>query len=244
MLGSRSATFGSRRASAGAANEASRPAILAAKRRRERDRRRRVTATESTEIASSVPTPAAPASMGKGGLPKPANRLVPRGSRRRRRWAGRAHRLAGGRTDRCDGIAGQDDAAWVVDRDDEPVCRGLDPPDRVQRIVGLDQRQELESGTAEHDPADRGPVIEREAIGAEGRRRGRRRGPACPRTARGRRGRRRRPLTRRRWPMPSPTVVALPFGAAAVATAPAGCPDPGCPDTCTSAGKRGVTANR
>ena len=57
--------------------------------------------------------------------------------------------------------------AWVVDRDDEPVCRGLDPPDRVQRIVGLDQRQELESGAAEHDPADRGPVIEREAIGAQ-----------------------------------------------------------------------------
>ena len=81
------------------------------------------------------------------------------------RWAGRAHRLAGGRTGRCDGIAGQDDAAWVVDRDDEPVCGRLDPPDRVQRIVRLDQRQELESGAAEHDPADRGPVIEREPIG-------------------------------------------------------------------------------
>ena len=46
-----------------------------------------------------------------------------------------------------------------------PSVGRLDPPDRVERIVGLDQRQELERGAAEHDPADRGPVIERETIG-------------------------------------------------------------------------------
>ena len=38
------------------------------------------------------------------------------------------------------------------------------------------------------------------------------------------------------------TIISV--GAATVATEPALGPDPGCPDTRTSAGKRGVTANR
>ena len=44
--------------------------------------------------------------------------------------------------------------------------------------------------------------------------------------------------------MPPPTVVVLPCPGRIRRRRRLGCPDPGCPDTCTSAGKRGVTAKR
>ena len=48
-----------------------------------------------------------------------------------------------------------------------PPSSCFDSSDRVERIVGFDHRQELERGAAQHDPADRGPVIEREPVGPQ-----------------------------------------------------------------------------
>ena len=245
MLGSRSAAIGSRTASFGVANEASREAIRAAKRRLERDLRSSVTATDSAEIASSVPTPAAPASTGQGAPPKPAKPAGPGGGVGvvHARWR-RVARLAGeGQAAGRDRITGQDDAARVVDHDHETAVQRFDSSDRVERIVGFDHRQELERGAAQHDPADRGPVIEREPVGPQVDDEAA--DPDQPagepgevvevgvRAPRGQRSRSRRRRTRRRA-LPPPPLVVAPFG-------PATCWPP---VTRTSAGKRGVTANR
>jgi hypothetical protein len=63
-----------------------------------------------------------------------------------------------------DRIPGQDEAARVLDGDHEAIGRPLDPPDRVEGVVRLDQREQVERAAADDDVADGGPVIEREAV--------------------------------------------------------------------------------
>ena len=222
-------------------------AIRAASRRRDCARRRSVTATDATEIATSVPMPGGPGverqrCRAEAGEPAGDGAEVP-GTRR------------SGGTRRGPGVAsGAPDAAARRDRrpgrcrPGRPRRRPRRPaaastrPDRVERVVGLDEGEPLERGAAQDDPADRGAVVEREAVGARGRRRGRRPGRAVRRaqsrstrsaSMAGSRGRAGRGGAGRRAPSPEPAAGRRRSPVSATARRRR-----------TSAGNRGVTANR
>ena len=161
VRGSRSAERGRRRGgpSGVPANVARRPAIRAASRRRDCSRRSSVTATDATEIASQRPESGGPgidrqSAAAETGEPARAGaRAI--GSPGPGHVADRGWRLAAASADASgDRVARQDDPARVVDDDDRTVGRRLDAPDRVEGVVGLDQR-ELSSAAAAKDDAAR-----------------------------------------------------------------------------------------
>ena len=66
-----------------------------------------------------------------------------------------------------DRIARQEQPAGVIDDDDRPVGPCLDAADDVEGVVRLDQGEAVERRGPKDHPAGRGPVVEREAIGAQ-----------------------------------------------------------------------------
>ena len=87
---------------------------------------------ERPRSRAASPSPAAPASTGRPPPPRPANRLAPAVPDDPADGAGDGPPTRLGDADRGvgDRIAGQDDAARVVDDDDGAVGRRLDPADR------------------------------------------------------------------------------------------------------------------
>ena len=65
-------------------------------------------------------------------------------------------------------------------RREPALSAGIDPADELDRVAGLDQAEERGGFTGQDDPSGRAPVVEREPVAHERRRRGRRRGPARP----------------------------------------------------------------
>ena len=66
-----------------------------------------------------------------------------------------------------DRIARQEQPARVIDDDHRPLGACLHPADDVEGVVRFDQGEAVERRGPKDHPAGRGPVVEREAVGAE-----------------------------------------------------------------------------
>ena len=204
-----------------------------------RCRRASVTAIDSAVTRASVPTP------GGRGIDAHARVRARRRARRDpdRRSRARPRRAARSAASRRAEVADELHVRGIADHEHELVAL-LGDAGRVEGVAGLEHLEERRGAVREHDPADRGAVVEAEAVRLEASSRARRPGPACRRARRGRAGRR-RPASRRRRASRRAAAALLPGRRASRPRVPGdGCAGRRAAPSAMSRGCRGTIANR